>query len=128
MTKIFNKNSEKEKRRKLRNNPTYTEKILWNSLRRRQICDVRFLRQYSVNQFVIDFYAPKIKLAIEVDGSSHIGKEAYDKSRQEYIEDFGIEFIRFTNEDVIGNMNKVVAQIEEVVKSSLDSFSGSLQD
>ncbi len=122
MTKIFNKNSEKEKRRKLRNNPTYTEKILWNSLRRRQICDVRFLRQYSVNCFVIDFYAPKIKLAIEVDGSSHIGKEAYDKSRQEYIEDFGIEFIRFANKDVIGNMNRVVAQIEEVVKNKLNSL------
>ncbi len=122
MTKIFNKKSEKEKRRKLRNNPTYTEKILWNSLRRRQICDVRFLRQYSVNYFVIDFYAPKIKLAIEVDGSSHIGKEDYDKARQEYIEDFGIEVIRFTNENVTRNINKVVAQIEEVVKSRLDSF------
>lgn len=122
MTKIFNKKSEKEKRRKLRNNTTYTEKILWISLRRRQICDVRFLRQYSVNHFVIDFYAPKIKLAIEVDGSSHIGKEDYDKARQEYIEDFGIEVIRFTNENVTKNINKVVAQIEEVVKSRLDSF------
>ncbi len=122
MTRIFNKKSEKEKRRKLRNNQTYAEKILWMSLRRRQICDVRFLRQYSVNYFVIDFYAPKIKLAIEVDGSSHIGKEDYDKSRQDYIEDFGIRVIRFTNENVIGNINKVIAQIVEVVKSRLDNF------
>jgi len=122
MTKVFNKKSEKEKRRKLRNNPTYTEKILWISLCRRQICDVRFLRQYSVNHFVIDFYAPKIRLAIEVDGSSHIGKEDYDKARQEYIEDFGIEVIRFTNENVLGNINKVVSQIEQVVKSKLKSI------
>ncbi len=126
MTKIFNKKSEKVKRRKLRNNATYTEKILWISLRRKQICGVRFLRQYSVNHFVIDFYAPKVKLAIEVDGSSHIGKEEYDKARQEYIENFGIEMIRFTDENVIGNTNKVVAEIEKVVKSRLNSFSVSL--
>jgi len=122
MTKIFNKKSEKVKRRKLRNNATYTEKILWISLRRKQICGVRFLRQYSVNHFVIDFYAPKVKLAIEVDGSSHIGKEEYDKARQEYIENFGIEMIRFTDENVIGNTNKVVAEIEKVVKSRLNSY------
>ena len=88
MTKIFNKKSEEEKRRKLRNSSTYSEKVIWLSLRKKQIHGVRFLRQYSINHFVIDFYAPKINLAIEVDGSSHIGKEEYDSKRQKYIPDF----------------------------------------
>ncbi len=122
MTIIFNKKSEKEKRRKLRNNPTYTEKVLWLSLRKKQIHGVRFLRQYSVNYFVIDFYAPKIKLAIEVDGSSHIGKEDYDARRQKYIEAFNIEMIRFTDEQVMGNTNNVVKSIEVVVEKRLKMF------
>jgi len=119
MTKIFNKTKEKEKRRRLRNNPTYTEKVLWLSLRKRQILGVRFLRQYGVNYFVIDFYAPKIKLAIEVDGSSHIGKEEYDAERQKYIESFDIKMIRFTDEQVMGNTNNVVKSIEVIVEERL---------
>ena len=123
MTRIFNRKTEKEKRRNLRNNSTYTEKVLWLSLRKKQIHNVRFLRQYSVNRFIIDFYSPKIKLAIEVDGSSHIGKEEYDLARQNYIETFGIEFIRFTNEQVMGNTDKVIAEIKKVVTNRLNYFS-----
>ncbi len=126
MTRIFNRKTEKEKRRNLRNKPTYTEKILWLSLRKKQIHNIRFLRQYSVNHFIIDFYAPKIKLAIEADGSSHIGKEKYDLERQKYIEAFGIEFIRFTNEQVRGNTDKVVKEIEDVVKDKLSKLKPTL--
>ena len=122
MTRIFNRKTEKEKRRNLRNNPTYAEKILWLSLRKKQIHNIRFLRQYSVDHFIIDFYAPKIKLAIEADGSSHIGKEKYDLERQKYIEAFGIEFIRFTNEQIMGNTEKVVKKIEDVVKYKLSKL------
>ena len=115
MTIIFNKNSEKEKRRYLRNNSTFTEKLIWQYLRRKQVLGVRFLRQYSVDYFVLDFYAPKIKLAIEIDGFSHFeSKEAveYDKRRQEQIENYGISFIRFTNKEVRSNLDKVMEAIE----------------
>lgn len=126
MTRIFNRKTEKEKRRNLRNKPTYTEKILWLSLRKKQIHKVRFLRQYSVNHFIIDFYAPKIKLAIEADGSSHIGREEYDLKRQKYIEAFGIEFIRFSDEQIMGNTNKVVKKIEDVVAYKLSKLKPNL--
>ena len=116
MTKVYNKKCVQPKRRQLRNNPTYAEKILWLSLRKRQVEGVRFLRQYSVNKFVIDFYAPEIKLAIEVDGCSHIGKEKYDMERQKYIENFNIMVIRFKNEQVIGNPDKVVEEIKAVIR------------
>jgi len=122
MTKIFNKKSEKEKRRKLRNNPTFTEKILWYSLRKKQIHGIRFLRQYSIDYFVVDFYAPRIKLVIEVDGSSHIGQEEYDLSRQKYIESFKIKVIRFTDEQVTGNVDKVIKNIEDVVEHRLNKL------
>ncbi len=119
MTEIFNKKTEKEKRRKLRNSPTYSEKVIWLSLRRKQIHGVRFLRQYSVEHFVLDFYAPKINLAIEIDGSSHLGEEEYDLKRQKYIESLGLKVIRFTDEQVFGNVNKVIEEIENVVKKRL---------
>lgn len=119
MTRIFNRTTKKEKRRDLRNNPNYTEKVLWPSLRKKQIHSIRFLLQYSVNHFIIDFYAPSIKLAIEVYGSSHIGKEEYYLARQKYIEALGITVIRFTDEQVFGNTNKVLDKIKEILKARL---------
>jgi len=70
MTKHFNKKSEKEKRRLRRKNMPHCEKLLWMYLRKKQFV-YRFLRQYFVDQYAIDFYSPKLKLAIESDGNVH---------------------------------------------------------
>ena len=113
MTKIYNKNSEKEKRRSLRQNIVKAEKIIWEKIRNRQIEDCKFRRQYSVDKFVIDFYNPILKLAIEIDGESHFydGAAEYDRERQSYIESLGIKFIRFTNNDVYHNLDGVLESI-----------------
>ena len=118
MTKHYNKTTEKEKRRKLRKNQTYAEKIIWQQVRNRQLLGVKFRRQYSVDHFVIDFYAPELKLAIESDGSIHEleDQKKYDKARQEYLENFGITFIRITNKELFGNPNKAFERIEEIIK------------
>lgn len=117
MTKHYNKIEEKEKRRSLRNEMTYCENIMWLHLRRKQL-GVRFLRQYSVDQFVIDFYSPEIKLAIELDGSVHDNpdQKAYDEERQKYLEKFYITFLRITNDDLMGNANMVFKRIEDKIK------------
>ena len=77
----------------------------------------RFLRQYSVDHFVIDFYCPELKLAVEIDGDVHeIPKQKdYDKARQKYIEAFGIKFIRIKNEEFLSNPNKVFEKIESKI-------------
>lgn len=113
MTKHFNRTSEKEKRRTLRQDQTYAEKVLWQQLRNRQLLGVKVRRQYSVDHFVIDFYAPEFKLAIELDGSIHELEEQkeYDTARQEYFENFGITFIRITNDELLGNPNKALEKI-----------------
>ncbi len=113
MTDIYNKNSEKEKRRKLRQDTVKAEKIIWDRIRNRQIEDCKFRRQYSVDKFVIDFYSPILKLAIEIDGESHFkeGAAEYDRERQMYIESLGIKFIRFTNNDVYDNLDGVLESI-----------------
>ena len=117
MTLHYNKKSEKEKRRILRKEMTFCEKILWIHLRRKQL-GCRFLRQYSVDHFVIDFYSPEIKLAIELDGNVHNepDQKEYDIKRQEYLESFGITFIRITNDELLGNANMAFNRIDEAIK------------
>jgi very-short-patch-repair endonuclease len=102
-----------ERRKVLRKNLSKAEAIMWNHLSRKQMHGFKFRRQYSVDQYVIDFYCPRLKLALEVDGDSHFmpGAEAQDKARQEYIEAFGIQFLRFTNEDVCNNIDGVCQAI-----------------
>jgi len=117
MTKHFNKKEMKERRRELRSNMTYCEKLVWMYLRKRQM-KVRFLRQYSVDNYVIDFYCPKLKLTIEIDGDVHEISEQkqYDIDRQQYLENFGINFLRITNEELLGNPNKAFEKIEIEIK------------
>ena len=78
----------------------------------------RFLRQYSVDHYVIDFYCPILKLAFEVDGNVHdsSGQQEYDNNRQEYLESYGITFVRITNDELLANPEKAFNKIEEEIK------------
>ena len=118
MTRHFNKATEKQKRRHLRRNMTQAERMVWAKLRDKQMCDYKFRRQYSVGSYVIDFYCPALKLAVEIDGESHFeeGVEAYDQQRQAFIENFGIRFLRFTNREIYENLEGVLEAIRQVVK------------
>ena len=97
---------------------TYCEKIVWMYLRKKQF-GYRFLRQYSVDQYVLDFYSPKLKLAVEIDGDVHDLPEQreYDIDRQEKIEEFGVTFVRITNEELLGNPNKAFDKIAVAIKN-----------
>jgi len=125
MTEHFNKTSEKEKRRNLRRDQTYCEKILWIYLRDRKTLGYKFRRQYSVDHFVIDFYCPQLKLAIELDGSVHDlpDQKEYDAYRQEYLEKFGITFCRITNDELMSNANMAFEKIGSAIKLSCSKVS-----
>jgi very-short-patch-repair endonuclease len=118
MRRIFNKTSERQKRKALRKTMPEAEVILWSKIQKKQIAGFRFRRQYSVGPFVVDFYCAERKLAIEIDGDSHYkpGAEERDKKRQNWIEQYGIRFLRFTNDDVRKNLYGVLEAIEEAVK------------
>jgi very-short-patch-repair endonuclease len=97
-----------------------SEVLLWTILKNKQMHGERFLRQYSVDQYILDFYCPRLKLAIEVDGDSHYNQSAqeYDKERQNYIETFGIHFLRFTNTDICENIDGVCQTIWEKIATT----------
>ncbi|MGH3053827.1 MAG: endonuclease domain-containing protein, partial [Gaiellaceae bacterium] len=79
----------------------------------------KFRRQYSVDAYVLDFYAPQAKLATEIDGDSHFNADAieYDQQRTAYLESFGIEVLRFTNLEVFENLAGVLTRIEDVLRA-----------
>lgn len=117
MTEIFNKGSGKQLRRMLRRNMPKAEIILWSKLRRKQLLGHRFRRQCSVDSYVIDFYCPELKLAIEVDGESHTcARQTYDEERGAYVESFGVTFLRFTNADVYENLDGVLVRVHQVIE------------
>ena len=99
--------------RELRQNSSDAEQRLWYFLRAKRLGGYKFRRQYSVGRYVVDFYCPAIKLAIEIDGDSHFIEDApeYDEARQKFIESYGIKFLRFTNTEVSRNLQKVLEKI-----------------
>ncbi len=117
MTIIFNRHRFKSLRQKLRKARIPAEELLWNRIRHRRVRGVKFRRQYGVGRYVLDFYAPSIRLAVEIDGPSHSkpGARERDRIRQEYIEGFGIHFLRFTNDDIYRALDRAVAEIERRV-------------
>lgn len=124
MTKHFNIITVKSKRRQLRRIQTDTEKLVWLYLRNRKMLETKFRRQYSIDNYVIDFYCPQLRLAIEIDGDVHKNKDVIinDKKRQEYLEKYGIHFLRIKNEEFIDNPNKAFEQIEKEIEKLQSPF------
>ena len=96
--------------REMRKNPTVAERKLWGYLRN---FPVKFWRQKPINHFIVDFYCPKLKLVIEVDGDSHFTDSGlvYDEERTRILEGYGLRVIRFTNDEVLQNFEGVCEQI-----------------
>ena len=104
----------KEYAKKLRKNMTLSEVLLWNHLKRRQMCGLQFNRQRPIDDYIVDFYCKDLQLAIEIDGSSHYSEEAQekDKIRQEKLESLGVRFLRFDNSEINQDMPNVLRAIE----------------
>ncbi len=102
----FNNNKYKPLRQTLRRNQTDAERKLWNAIRGRQLLNLRFLRQFSVGNYILDFYCPEKKLAIELDGGQHADElhKKLDLDRTRYLNEQGIKVIRFWNNDVLNNI------------------------
>ncbi len=100
-----------ERAKYLRANQTPAEKKLWFSVLRN--FPLRVLRQRPIDNFIVDFYIPALRLVIEIDGDTHAGKDAqeYDEARSKILQGYGLSIIRFTNQEVLENLDGVYQQI-----------------
>ena len=106
--------------RQLRQNMTRSEILLWQRLKGKQMHGYDFDRQRPIDEYVVDFYCKQLRLAIEIDGSSHDSTEAQeqDSHRQARLETLGVRFLRFRDEDVRYRLDEVLHVIEAWVLNS----------
>jgi len=107
----------------MRKNPTKAEDILWQAIRNRKI-DSKFRRQHPIGPFIADFVCIEKKLIVEVDGPIHNSQKEYDEDRTYILEDIGYRLIRFPNEKVINQLDKVTKKIKEELLSPLSLGEG----
>jgi very-short-patch-repair endonuclease len=103
----------KEFARKLRNNSTFTEIMVWNYLKKKQLRGYDFDRQRPIDNFIVDFYCKDLQLAIEIDGESHHGNPERDKKKDKRLEELGITVLRFDDMEVVHQLDKVIDKIEK---------------
>lgn len=110
-----------DKAKQLRKEGTPAEKYLWKILRNRSILGFKFRRQHPIYHFIADFYCNKAKLILEVDGDIHLLSHVneYDREREETIKALGIRVLRFTNEEVLAEPNKVIGKIEKFLEEKI---------
>jgi very-short-patch-repair endonuclease len=116
---IHNVPSLKDRRRDLRRNATRAEAMLWASLRKAQVEGKKFRRQHSIGPYIVDFYCPESRLIVELDGAVHTGLLAHerDERRTEFLAKLGMEILRFENEEVFYNRERVVLAIRAALRS-----------
>lgn len=100
----------KSRRKELRHNETKEEKLLWGNLRRKSV-GYKFSRQYSAGPYILDFYCPERRLAIELDGAHHLENKEYDAERDNYLLMNDIKVLRFWNKEVSASIDEVIERI-----------------
>lgn len=106
----------KNRRQQLRNSATEAEKILWSCLKNNTLKQ-KFIRQYSIQGYVVDFYCPDARLAIELDGDIHLSSHVYDEYRTKLLNAWNIKVLRFWNWEVKNNLTQVLQKIKLVLPS-----------
>lgn len=114
--RVLNTNRMKWRRKDLRRRSTKYEGVLWRALRNNQL-GVRFKRQYSISNYVVDLYCHKAKLAIEIDGAVHAINKKYDNYRTRYLEALGVKEIRFRNWEIEKFLPEVILSIKKLLPS-----------
>lgn len=108
--------------RKLRNNSTLSEVLLWEELKNRKMLGYKFLRQKPIGNYIVDFFCNKLKLVIEIDGDSHNSDTfEYDMNRQQWLESNGLTVLRFDDLEVKKDMDNVLMGIEGWIRNYEES-------
>lgn len=116
---LYYKVANTKRARKLRRKMTLAEKKIWSELLRKDKLEgFRFLRQKPLDNYIADFYCAELLLVIEIDGESHLSEDAkeYDEYRTKVLNAYGIEVIRYTNEEILNHIDEVENDLKENVR------------
>lgn len=116
--KIYYNPTLKPLARNLRKKGTFTEVLLWDLHKNRQMKGYKFTRQKPIGNYIVDFFCNKLRLVIEIDGITHENKEKVHQTRQGNIEKMDIRFLRFLDSDVRNNLSGVDGDIENWIKKT----------
>jgi very-short-patch-repair endonuclease len=94
--------------RKLRNNSTLAEVLLWKEIKSKKLLGLKFVRQKVIGKYIIDFYCPALNVAIEIDGSTHDFRYETDKIRDQYLENLNIKVIRISDHIAKSNLSDLL--------------------
>ena len=119
MTKYLYNNNLKKLAAKLRNSSTLAETLLWNELKGKKMMGYDFHRQKPLGNYIVDFYSPKLKLIIEIDGVTHNYKMGEDVKRQIILESMSLNVLRFLDSDVRNNLSGVLLFIKKWIKENV---------
>ena len=97
---------------------TDAEIFLWSKIRMKQLNNCQFYRQKIIGDYIVDFFCPKFKLVIEVDGGQHYSDDMLnaDRERDEVLKSMGMKVLHFINPDVLKNIDGVVTRIVENIE------------
>lgn len=106
-------------RRYLRKEQTQAEATFWHLVRAKRFNEFKFRRQHAIGAYTVDFYCPKLKLIVEIDGTAHdnLGQALYDDERDTILTNLGYKMIRFDNDSVLKNPEVVIAYLEDFIVS-----------
>jgi len=110
----FNKNL-KEKAKALRKARNLSEVLFWMEVHKGKFWSIDFDRQRIIGNYIVDFYVKSLCLVIEIDGSSHIGKEDYDEQRETYLKDLGLNIYRIDDLDVKRKLSEMMRALENYI-------------
>ncbi len=116
--KIYYNPKLKQLARNLRNKSTLAEILFWNHVKRRQLLNYQFMRQKPIGDYIVDFFCSKLKLVIEIDGESHLDKEAQDRKKQQFLESIGLKVIRFSDDQIKFGMDFVLKELDEWINEN----------
>jgi len=101
--------------RELRKNMTDAETLLWSKVRGKKLQGYQFYRQRIIGNYIVDFYCPKAKLVIELDGGQHYESQGVkkDQIRDEFIQSLGMRVLRFSDREIFKNVDGIIEKIYE---------------
>lgn len=111
--KIYYDPELKERAKILRKRSTLPEVLLWNHLQAKKMMGFRFHRQKPIDHYIVDFFCKPLRLIIEIDGPCHDYKDVREKKRDDRLKSFGYNMLRFRNDEVMKNIDRVLLVIRQ---------------